>query len=243
MLVVGMSFAGMASAQTADPLEPNDDRTEATDVGSGAEYDDVSIDTTEDEDYYAVDVEEGEIITADIFFDHTDGDIDLEIQDSSGYYLSGSYSISDDESAEYVAEESGTYYVRVDGFSGDTAEYDIEITTEELDEDRLEPNDDLSSATELGEGGSYDDLEVTTSGDSDYFRVYADSGDTITADIFFDHDEGDVDLELQDSNGYYVDGSYSVSDDESVSYTVSESGYYYVEVYPFSGEPTSYAST
>ena len=226
-----------------DSLEPNDDIDSATELGSGGSYDDLEISSYDDSDYFRVYADAGDTITADIFFDDDNGDIDLALYDEDEYYLDGSASVSDDESVSYTVSESGYYYVEVYPWSGAPNSYDIDVTTNgtgTVDGDSLEPNDDLSSATELGNGGSYDDLEVSTEDDSDYFRVYADSGDTIQADIFFDDDEGDVDLEIQDSDGYYLEGSYSVSDDESATYTVSESGYYYVEVYSFSGAPTSY---
>ena len=241
MLVIGMSFAGVAGAQTtSDTLESNDERSTATDVGSGDSYDGLSIHSSDDEDYFAVDVEAGERITADIEFEHSDGDLDMVIQDSTGSTLAGSASVSDDESAEYIAQESGTYYVQVYGFGGDTAEYDVSIDTEEVSGDSLEPNDERSSATDLGTGDSYDDLEISSATDSDYFAVQADAGDTITADIAFSHANGDLDMVLLDADGNALDGSASVSDDENIEYTVTESGTYYVEVYAFSGAPNSY---
>jgi hypothetical protein len=241
MLVIGMSFAGVAGAQTtSDTLESNDERSTATDVGSGDSYDGLSIHSSDDEDYFAVDVEAGERITADIEFEHSDGDLDMVIQDSTGSTLAGSASVSDDESAEYIAQESGTYYVQVYGFGGDTAEYDVSIDTEEVSGDSLEPNDERSSATDLGTGDSYDDLEISSATDSDYFAVQADAGDTITADIAFSHANGDLDMTLVDADGNYLDGAISTTDDESVEYTVSESGTYYVEVYAYSDAPNSY---
>ena len=244
MVVAGMTFAGTAGAQTAeDYLEPNDERSSATDVGSGNSYDDLSIDDSTDVDYYAVDVEAGEEIAANIEHSHSEGDLDLEIQDTDGSYEAGSYSVSDDESASHVADTSGTYYVQVYGYSGATANYDVSITTEEeenVSEDRLEPNDERSSATDLGTAGASDDLTIHSSGDEDFFQVEADAGDTISAQIAFADDNGDIDLELQDSSGNYLDGSYSVSDDESVEYTVDEGGTYYLRVYPWSGAPNGY---
>jgi len=243
MLVIGMSFAGVASAQTTgDSLEPNDDRDSATQLGSGGSYDDLEVSSEEDSDYFAVEADAGDTITATIEFADDNGDIDLELQDADGNYLDGSISVSDNETVSYTVSEAGTYYVEVYSFSGAPTSYDIDVSTEESTSaaDQLEPNNDRDSATDLGSGGSYDDLEVSSEEDSDYFAVEADAGDTITADIFFDGDEGDVDVTLQDASGNSLDGSYSVSDDERVSYTVGESSTYYVEVYSFSGAPTSY---
>jgi Bacterial pre-peptidase C-terminal domain. len=113
-LVVGLSFAGVAGAQvTADTLEPNDDRSSATAVGSGDSYDGLSIHDSTDEDYFAVPVADGETVIADIDFDHDDGDIDLELLSTTGEELDGSYSTSDGESVSHTAGESGTYYVYV----------------------------------------------------------------------------------------------------------------------------------
>jgi len=244
MVAIGLSFAGVAGAQTAqDSLEPNDDRSSAVNTGSGDSYDDLTIHDSEDEDYYAVEAEAGERITADIEFTDDNGDIDLELQDASGSYLDGSISVSDGESVEYIADSDGTYYVRVYGFGGATNSYDITTDTTETDyggEDSLEPNDDQSSATQLGSGGSYENLTVHNSEDQDYFAVDATAGDTISADIEFSDTSGDIDMDLEDSSGTALDSSYSVSDDESVEYTVQSNGTYYVRVHPWSGAPNGY---
>ena len=231
MLVVGMSFAGVAGAQTTgDTLEPNDSLSDAVDVGSGDAYDGLEISDSEDVDYFAVDVEEGETITANIEFSDEEGDLDLEIQDSDGDYLTSSISVSDDETAEYTASESGTYYVQVYGFSGATADYDIDIET----------GNPRADATDLGTGGSATDQTISSSSEEDYYAIQADAGEEITAELTFSDDNGDLDMTLEDSAGTYLSGAASVSDDETIEYTVSESGTYYVRVYAFSGAPNDY---
>ncbi|MBI9018874.1 MAG: S8 family serine peptidase [Phycisphaerae bacterium] len=67
-----------------------------------------------DDDYYKINVSGGyERLLIDCQFTHVDGDIDIELLDSSGNTLDYSQSSNDDEYIDYVVPSSGTYYIRV----------------------------------------------------------------------------------------------------------------------------------
>jgi PKD repeat protein len=225
-----------------DRLEPNDDEANATDLGDGGSESDLDISTSEDEDFFAVDAEAGELVTAEATFSHYDGDLDMEIRDPSGEVATSSISITDDERVSHVADSEGTYYVVVYGYSGATNGYDLtaETTTLAADGDRLEPNGDRASATPLGSGASYDDLNISAAVDEDSFAVETEAGGTISADIEFNHGQSDLDMALLNASGERVAVSQSATDDEHIEYTADSEGTYYVVVYAFAGEPNEY---
>ena len=123
-----------------------------------------------------------------------------------------------------------TYFVRVGGWSGSTGPGTLELT-EEPDPcgtpDPFEPNVDCMSATPVSDG-AYTGMNVDEV-DNDYYAVTLADGGTLTVDIFFIDDDGDIDLFLWDpaldcnyNAGAPVSGalvsSRSASDNETVSY-------------------------
>ena len=239
----GQSATANETTQTdGDRLEPNDERVTATDVGTGGSYDDLSIHTGTDEDYFAVDVSAGEAITADVSFTHADGDLDAILVDSSGTTVASSVSISDDEAIEYTAPSDGTYYVVVYGYADAENDYDLSVTTPAGDTigDRFEPNDHPTKATPLGGEESISGLEISDPTDEDYFAVEVDAGETVRAATTFSHREGDLELELRDRSGDVVASSTSVTDREQIERTVEEDGTYYVVVYGYAGAENDY---
>lgn len=77
------------------------------------------------DDWYAIEVSGDRLaIRAKALFEHAEGDIDLQLVDSSGVVLTGSVSVTDNEAIYEVVDGPGTYYLRV--FFGDAGnEYDL----------------------------------------------------------------------------------------------------------------------
>ena len=97
-----------------------------------------------------------------------------------------------------------------------------------------EPNDDFTTANEVYSGAYRTGSTDYYSDRIDYFKIYLNSGSTITATLNGSY-VADIDLYLYDSLAYLLDSSTSVTSTEEVSATVGSSGYYYVEVYAYSG--------
>mgnify|MGYP006279319525 CR=1 FL=1 len=215
-----------------DRFEPNDERENATSIESGS-YDDLGIFAGE-EDYFAVDVGEGERLDASVAFDHDGGDLDMALLGPDGYTVDRSLSVSDGESVDAAAAEdgNGTYYVVVSGYDGATNGYDLNVTVEDDPAadagDRYEPNDRMGDAASI-ETGDHDGLSVVN-GEEDYFAVSVDEGDRVSATIDFDHENGDLDLTLFGPDGDVLDSSYSTTDGESVEAVAESGGEYYVQV-------------
>ena len=77
-----------------------------------------------DDDWYVFDVEEEAQTQIHLMFDHSDGDLDLELYDEMGDRLSASVTISDNEVIAFELP-LGRYYARVYGYDSATNDYVI----------------------------------------------------------------------------------------------------------------------
>ncbi len=113
-----------------DAYEENDTFTTAFDPGYDWEQTNLSsingLGLANDDDWYAIEVKPGsEQIVADLEFIDDNGDIDFELYDAAGSFLTGSYSTTDNESIDYTVADAGTYYLRVYPYSGSENTYDL----------------------------------------------------------------------------------------------------------------------
>lgn len=139
-------------------------------------------------------------------------------------------SVTDEHSLQQFIDKSPTLSQRDAG--GDSAR--VATTTN----DRFEPNDDFNEATEVGVR-TYRDQHIVE-GESDFFAIQLAEGESLTAKIYFDHADGDLDLAAYSSSQNRLDSSISTSDNEQVSVTAQEAGTYYVEAYGHAGASESY---
>lgn len=220
---------------TVDSFEENDTQGTAAPLASGSHG---NLNTCEtDEDFYAITLQANEDLTVDATFSNAEGDIDLELLDSSGTVVTDSASASDDESITYTAPASGTYFLRVFLYSdagstlGNDYGLDVSISGAPPNQciaDSFEPNDDIVAAPVITMG-SYQNLG--SCGDDDYYRVDLTAGDTITIDALFSHAEGDIDLALLDTQGNVALTSETTSDDETIAAVINVTGTFTILVY------------
>lgn len=177
--VVGM-VAMPVGAVSDDAYESNDHSGEAAQIEPGT-YEDLHMAEDDWADFYAVELEEGENISAAIDFDHDQADLDLVLNGPNSWYEDYSFSNSDGESVETTAEESGTYHVVVYGFGQSGADYDLSVDASGAEPagDRFENNDDVATAAEI-DPGEHANLTVSAD-DPDVYAVEADAGDQIVA--------------------------------------------------------------
>ena len=125
-----------------------------------------------------------------------------------------------------------TYFFRVGGFSGASGTGTLLLTeTVVVDPcdtpDVFESNIDCTTATPLSDG-TYVGLNVESS-DHDYYSVILPAGGTLNVDLFFEDDDGDVDLYLWDplvecdtnvvgTMGAFLERAISQSDDEAITW-------------------------
>jgi hypothetical protein len=114
-----------------DSNEPNDSSPTATTTGF------FNYSTTEqtlcsgDVDWYSHYLYTGETLTAEAMFTDAEGDLDLEIYDPSGIFVTGAYTGSDDETVTHVVTTDGLYYVRAYTYwldPDDGQVYDLDIS-------------------------------------------------------------------------------------------------------------------
>lgn len=174
-------------------------------------------------------------------FNHQDGDIDVELYDSDGFIVGRSVSTTDDETLLLNTPASGVYYIRV--YFGDAAnEYDLywqALTSSEVAnivEDSYEENDGLNEAFSLG-SASHQFLSETsgpaTMTDEDWYAItIGENSLGLNVEATFSHGEGDIDVELYDSQGSTIVGSYSEDDNETINYSASlPAGTYYLRFF------------
>ncbi len=110
------------------------------------------------------------------------------------------------------------------------------------DYDEVEDNDSPSKANQLP---SFDFSSFTGSlgpggydgDDHDWFEFTASVDDTVKLWMHLDSGTGDLDIELEDSDGIYLDGSGGIGNEEYIEYTfqVGDTSPFYLHVYAYSG--------
>ncbi|MBX0295606.1 Hvo_1808 family surface protein [Haloarcula nitratireducens] len=234
--VTATTAVGTAAAQTdADEaaFEPNDTFENATRLEPG-NYTGLNV-TENDLDVYAVELSEGESLSAGIDFSHARGDLDLFLLGPNGSTLRAGVSETDGENVSAVAPEAGTYYLVVAGFRGASGPYDLRVSTTGTGPSpaagEFEPNDDFETATPV-EAGNYTGLNVTEN-DLDVYAVELAAGDALSAEIDFSHARGDLELLLVGPERTILQVSTSVTDGETISHLAGTNGTYYLVVYGY----------
>ncbi len=111
---------------------------------------------------------------------------------------------------------------------------------DECVEDRFEGNNDFNTPLELeAVSESYEGL--TACGPTrDFFEICPPAGSTVSFDVVFEHDDGDIDVILSNSDRQRIDNSNGVQDRELVQVTNTEEGQCYIlEVFLFAGRPAT----
>jgi len=103
------AFFTITKAIVDDTYEDNDEFYNAVLLPEGYYRGLIAI----DEDWYKVNIEANKELIVTIYFDHTVGDLDLCLYDSSQNLLLCSQTWENTESVEYITETSGYYYIEV----------------------------------------------------------------------------------------------------------------------------------
>lgn len=188
---------------------------------------------------------------ASISFPLGSGDLDLFLLDSNGNQINSSQTTGGSETIPLAGLPAGTYYLEVAGFNGSTnPNYTLSLIAPGAQPkgDPFEPNDTFNSATDLGplQGGNewtapLYPLAIATGSDQDWFKFRLTqtgvSGDV--AAIGFDDTQGDLDLELYDSQNHLLETSYTTANVEQVSLAGLGAGTYYLRVFGYKGAANS----
>ena len=222
---------------TDDSYEENDDLATAPDMGSAALLETGLVACPSDEDWFAFDMYAGETLLVDTYFTHADGDVELQVADSTGAVVAGSYSSDDDESVSWPVAADETFYIVVYLASDDVAPgntYDLSIdymAAPTCTDDTFEEDDTLGDATNMGTTAVTETGLMACPSDDDWFEYQLYDGETLLVDVLFTDADGDIDVEVTDDTGAVLDTGASTSDDESLSVPITASGHYYVRVW------------
>jgi len=178
-----------------------------------------------------------------ITFDHLRADLDMELFAGDGSRLiRASRGVASSEQISLADQPSGEYLLRVYAYRG-AAPYALTIQGPSgesgLLPDSAEPNDSRDSAHNLGvvSGTVSRESLCMQSANDDWFRfeTLATGGTDHTVQIAFDHDAGDLDLELFDAANQRLERADGTSNRESLSLAGRPAGVYYVRAYGYDG--------
>jgi len=220
-----------------DPYEPNNHIGEAWPIIPNY-YWDLKI-VGFNEDWFRLDnLNFGDVLDIDIFFNHSDGDLELELYDPYDISSMGSYSITDDESITFTTDNPGNWSIRVyQSGTNANVSYDLDIWVNAGSpiDDSYEENDDWSIATDLTSYEGWWLSDINGSGlqwDDDWYIININPGsEHLRINLIFDHFMGDIDFQLHDSSFSWSVSRTSTTNDEFMDITVPWSGIYYIQVY------------
>ena len=224
-----------------DSFEDNDDLATAT-IFSGDPITNL-VSCPDDDDWYAIDMNENESLMLDLTFLDDDGDIDVQFQDATGATLMSGSSASDNENVNITATTAGAYYVRVHLFADAGVDvgnpYSIAVSEPPTcPSDSFETNQTEANAAAISVG-AYPSLNVCEM-DEDWYAIDAAAGQSIAVMLNFLHAEGDVDATLYTPTGGWAVSGTSVTDNEELGpYTVTEAGVHTLRVRLYSDNGSS----
>ncbi len=226
----------------------NNSFASATQLGGnfGARWESgLTIHSSSDNDYFKFTPAYTSTAVVDVYFSDLDGDIDVQVFNSTQTLLAGGFTTTDDEHVPFPVVAGQQYFVRVYGYNGAVnAHYNLQVTAP-IPDDRFESNNYFDSATDLGVVRTRfePDLSINEEHDHDYFRFTAESTTTAAVDLTFLHVDGNVDVLIYDANRTPIAGGNSHTDNEHVEFPVTAGQSYFVVVHVssfFAGADTNY---
>jgi trimeric autotransporter adhesin len=186
---------------------------------------------TDSNDYYRFELSQSSEFTLDL--NGLSGDADVQLLDSSGDVITSSSRAG--STAESIVQQltSGTYYIRVYPYVG-SANYNLSLSAVSNGPADGAGNS-LGAARNIGalSGSRAFQDYVGTIDTNDYYRFNL----TQTSDfnLVLDGLSADADVELLNSSGQIIQGSYGAfAGSESVARRLN-AGDYYIRIYPYSG--------
>ena len=191
---------------TDDDYEPNDTRAQASMQGAFVpdSYDGLVF-CEGDEDWYRLTVTEEGSVGGLISGGPGTANLDLGLYDVGGGELETSAAAGSDEVVE-ACVAPGTYYLRTYAAGEGNRDYDLlvtfdpEVCADVCQDDGFEPDDAPAQASATTLPFTSNGRELCP-GDADYHAVDLFTGDTLVADLTFDHAEGDLDFHVHDTDG------------------------------------------
>jgi subtilisin family serine protease len=226
----GYSLLISADASISDEAGNSLDSARVISVGSSTSFFNDAVSFADSNDYYRFTLNSPSLFELNL----TDlsSDADVEILDSNGNYIDSS-TLSGSQSENIVRSlNSGTYYINVYPYIGETA-YTLAVSAEP--ENVVPPDNagnNIGNASPIDLNSSRSDA-VGDFDESDYYRLDLTSGSEVAINL-----TGllsDIDIELLDSNGNYINSSVNGGINSETITAQLDAGTYYIHVFPWSG--------
>lgn len=137
VLAVSVPTEPSEPTEPTTPVMSDDNGTyaKATVLAKALSVKGLSIASTSDVDMYKVSLKAGQVLNFAIKFSHAEGDLDFKVYRESATGVTKTLvkkveSATDDESVKLRASSTANYYVRVFGYKGAQAKYDLEFLVE-----------------------------------------------------------------------------------------------------------------
>ncbi len=193
-----------------------------------------------DNDFYNISLVENEWLNVSLYFQHSNGDLDLYLYgpntnwSSSEQFISSSYYWEDNEMITYLCPENGTYSIRV--YPREiNLDYNMSITVNEtgITNDPYDGSnehwDQHESFPNINLNAIYPDL---TAWDNDWYSVNLIAGEEIVISLIYEVIKGTLVISLYDSSGDKILSSYN-----HLYYMSDKPDIYYIKIIPFQRLP------
>lgn len=230
-LLTYVNGVGPADPACPDPYENNDNAGEASPITPGNFG---LLICTGDDDWFETTILAGETITIDLLFTHAQGNVDLVLYGdrSATNSIAESRTFSDNESVTFTSARDQTLTWRVYSVgNGIQSPYSMNVALTPAPpcvDDSLAPNGNSSDAPTIAAPGLYSPL-IKCEGSEDWFKVVLEP-EPFEAYINFSHALADLNLTVYDSTMTIVGEGDSTTDNESVAFTPSVAGTYFIKV-------------
>lgn len=208
-------------------------------------------------------------VTVQLAFDAT-RDVDIELVEPRGNEgftrtIARSYATDKQDRLTGVVNAGGTFFLKAVGFDEERTQYGIGIEIDDpplssCTDDRFDTwlatssgtltdvaftNDEAADAVTVSSGEVFNTLRVCPS-NADWFKINAAVGETIVVHIDYAHElNRDIDVRLYgpDSQATFVSDSDGTDGAEDISFTATETGDHFIEVFGYAAGENSYDMT
>jgi hypothetical protein len=187
-------------------------------------------------DWYSFNADKGQIISLKLVPQTGDFDLYLYKSSSGSSVAHSNHGAGQEEAIQYVAGQSGTWYIKVKRSSGE-GPYDLTIEVKNQDDadSGHDASDERQGAWPL-RPGTYRGF-LKRADDYDWYKIDLMEGQSLSVDLTVPQ-AADFDLYLYSSTGSssVAHSNHGAGQDEAIQYVAGQSGTWYIRVKRSSGE-------
>jgi hypothetical protein len=241
--------SGGVAALTDDRFENNDSLGSATNLGTISATQSVpGLVMADSADWFrfATTTTGTTSDSVSISFLHAQGDLDMYLYNANGQSLRGSTGVGNSETISLNGLAAGTYYLRVYGYRGVfNPSYSLTLNRGSTTppppaptDDVYENNDTISTAASLGTLTADTTRSGLVMADAHDWYSFTMNGAGVSGNVVsisFTHTQGNLNLELYNSQGTRIRQSVGTTNTEQISLSGLAAGTYRIHVYGYQG--------